>query len=120
MLKSLEKIIWLYSLLSNFKRIVSSFCEVFSCSDSVIELYILTNKYISSSILTCNTNYATIVIRNFLCNGCCFTAKTSFKNTISHAKKIFAHSIRLSMFVGFPWWNEFLEQKEDHWEQVLI
>ena len=44
MLKSPEKIIWLNSLASDFKRIVSSICKLSSCSGSVLELYKLTNK----------------------------------------------------------------------------
>ena len=40
----------------------------------------------------------------------------SYKNTtrigFPMRKKIFAHSINLSIFVRFPWLNEFLEQKE--------
>ena len=44
MLKSPEKIIWLYSLASDFKRIVSSSCKVSSCSGSVLELHKLANK----------------------------------------------------------------------------
>ena len=46
--------------------------------------------------------------------------KTPHTNWISHVKKIFEHTIHLSIFVRFPWLNEFLEQKEHHWEQVLI
>ena len=35
-------------------------------------------------------------------------------------QKIFAHSIHFSIFVQFPWFNEFLKSKEHHLEQVLI
>ena len=66
----------------------------------------------------------TIVIRNFLCCGYWFTTRKAIKIPheldLSCKKKIFAHSIDLSIFVRFPLFNEFLEQRQHPWEPVLI